>query len=291
MAAPQFGNFTWHQAELCGYPPATLSRWAAEGSVRKVHPSVYTRELGPPSVDGARAAALLATTDTSHIVQRAALDVHECSRFRSKSVQIGVTRRPRAELVGVEVFLSHAAARGHVVERGGHRVTSLPWTITDLGTKLQPEQIAHVIEQARVRRRFELFELDDVLALRGRFRGCANVRKALQMYRDGSAGTRSGYEDIVYAWVKELVRHAPLPNVHVVAGDQSFEVDIPFVGRRLCIEVDGPLHDDPAQQRRDRVRDAALRAAGYRVVRIHWRDIKYRPSWCRALLRELLAST
>lgn len=289
IAQEQFGAFTWSQARASGYPAATISLWVRDGTFRKIQPTVYTRQLGTPSLDTRRAAALLALGSQSTLVQRAALDVYECSRFRRRTVHVGTARRTARTLDGADVVRCQASAHGHVIVHAGHRVTSFAWTVSDLGTDLAAEQIAHVIQQGRMRRRFELHELDAVLALRGRFPGRASVCAALAMYRAGSAGTRSGYEDTVYGWVKEIVRRAPLPNVHVTAGDQEFEVDIPFTGRRLCIEVDGPQHDDPAQQERDRVRDAALRAAGFRVVRFHWRDIRDRPEWCRRRLRELVA--
>ena len=109
------------------------------------------------------------------------------------------------------------------------------------------------------------------------------------MYRGGSNGTRSRLEDTVYGWVKQMLRKPPWPNMHVRAGDQEFEIDIPLRSRRLCIEVDGPLHDDPDQRERDRVRDTALRAAGFRVLRIHWTDVRDRPAWCREQLAAALA--
>jgi hypothetical protein len=290
LATPQYGVFTWAQGVACGYPTSTMQRMIADGTFRRVQPTVYTTQLGRLALDGWRAAALLATDPDSALIRQSALAVFDCSRFQSTDLHLGVPRRRRRRLVDVRIELCAAADAGHVVEVRGHRVTSFPWTVSDLGTVLEPEQIAQVIQQGRLRGLLELCDLDAVLALRGRFRGCRNVRKALAMYRAGSAGTRSAIEDRVYGWVKELVRKVPPPNMHVRAGDQEFEIDIPFLSRRLCIEVDGPLHDDPDQIERDRVRDAALRAAGFRVERFHWHDIRYRPQWCKRRLRELLAA-
>jgi very-short-patch-repair endonuclease len=44
-----------------------------------------------------------------------------------------------------------------------------------------------------------------------------------------------------------------------------FIVDFCCTAKRLCIEVDGPIHDE--QQERDAERTAYLEACGYRVLR------------------------
>jgi very-short-patch-repair endonuclease len=41
----------------------------------------------------------------------------------------------------------------------------------------------------------------------------------------------------------------------------------------LCVEVDGPVHDDPDQQDRDRARSEALGARGIRVLRFRNEEI------------------
>jgi very-short-patch-repair endonuclease len=49
--------------------------------------------------------------------------------------------------------------------------------------------------------------------------------------------------------------------------------DFVCLGRRLIIEVDGEIHADPEQKKRDVERDAYLRAENFRVVRFKNRDV------------------
>ncbi|HET9739877.1 MAG TPA: DUF559 domain-containing protein, partial [Solirubrobacteraceae bacterium] len=59
---------------------------------------------------------------------------------------------------------------------------------------------------------------------------------------------------------------------------EGYEVDLLWRRERLIVEVDGYAYHSTRQAfERDRARDAALQAAGYRVVRLTWRQIAYEP--------------
>lgn len=49
--------------------------------------------------------------------------------------------------------------------------------------------------------------------------------------------------------------------------------DFVCLGRRLIVELDGEIHDDGEQKRRDMERDAYLRQQGFRVLRFRNRDV------------------
>jgi very-short-patch-repair endonuclease len=74
--------------------------------------------------------------------------------------------------------------------------------------------------------------------------------------------------------------------VHV----EGYEVDLLWREQRLIVEVDGfAYHSTRAAFERDRARDAALQAAGYRVVRLTWRQIIDEPHALVAQLAVLLS--
>ena len=69
----------------------------------------------------------------------------------------------------------------------------------------------------------------------------------------------------------------------------GWEVDAFWPRHRLVVEVDGyAYHGNRAAFERDRRKDAALVAAGYRVVRVTWRQIADEPHVVVALLARLL---
>jgi very-short-patch-repair endonuclease len=78
----------------------------------------------------------------------------------------------------------------------------------------------------------------------------------------------------------------PVVNVRL----ERFTVDFLWDGAGLIVEVDGwHTHGSRSAFERDRSRDAALQATGYRVVRFTWRQIADEPAYVVAILRTLLA--
>jgi hypothetical protein len=95
-------------------------------------------------------------------------------------------------------------------------------------------------------------------------RGAAALRRALIEHQPRLALTKSGLE-VLFLEICEKAQ-MPLPEVNVrVAG---WEVDALWGDRRIAVELDGYRnHRSPAQVKRDRRKELALRAAGYLPVR------------------------
>lgn len=68
----------------------------------------------------------------------------------------------------------------------------------------------------------------------------------------------------------------------------GYEVDMLWRAEKLVVEVDGhAFHSHRAAFERDRARDQALVAAGYRVIRVTWRQLEREPL---AVLSRIAAS-
>ncbi|MDX6697057.1 MAG: hypothetical protein QOE65_454 [Solirubrobacteraceae bacterium] len=60
----------------------------------------------------------------------------------------------------------------------------------------------------------------------------------------------------------------------MAAGDEVFEVDCAWPDRRVIVELDGAAHHASRTAfETDRRRDRTLQAAGWRTVRITWRQL------------------
>ena len=80
----------------------------------------------------------------------------------------------------------------------------------------------------------------------------------------------------------------PLPEVNAKVG--RMRIDALWRAQGLAVELDGAAaHGGWAAIKRDRHRELALRAAGYRVVRYSWEQVTKRPDEVAADLRRLLA--
>lgn len=81
----------------------------------------------------------------------------------------------------------------------------------------------------------------------------------------------------------------PAVNVTLELGAHRFEVDFLWRDHRLIVELDGRAsHGTASAFERDRARDRALHADGWKVVRITWRQLHEAPGAVAADLRALL---
>jgi very-short-patch-repair endonuclease len=157
-------------------------------------------------------------------------------------------------------------------------------TLLDLADMLPLRDLERLLEEAMSRR---LVEHDDLRALLERSPGRHGVRslRALLEREVTPAFTRSQAEERLLA----LLRAAELSptDVNVRVGD--YEVDFLWRRERLVVEVDGyAFHNSRAAFERDRQRDAELQAAGYRAMRITWRQLTDSPEAVIARLARAL---
>jgi very-short-patch-repair endonuclease len=68
-----------------------------------------------------------------------------------------------------------------------------------------------------------------------------------------------------------------------------FILDFYCPAARLCVEVDGGIHDDPDQLARDRARTETLAAMGIRVIRFRNEEVLHDPGAVLRKIEEALA--
>ena len=164
-------------------------------------------------------------------------------------------------------------------------MTSVSRTVLDLAAIVDARRTERALERAE---KLELFDLRDIQAACERargHRGLANLNAALALYVPDRV-TRSEFE----ARLRDLCRDYDLPCPVTNAVVAGHEVDALWADARLIVELDNwEHHRDRAAFERDRIRDAELMLAGYRVVRITWRRLRDRPDAVAALIGRWLA--
>jgi very-short-patch-repair endonuclease len=129
----------------------------------------------------------------------------------------------------------------------------------------QPRELERAVGEAYAQRLVRVADLK-VIAASSR-RGSAALRAVLV---DSPSLTRSEAERRLLA----LTRRAGLPRPRTNVRVGGHEVDALWPDQWLIVEVDGyAFHSARAAFERDRLRDADLQAAGYRVLRITWRQL------------------
>ena len=125
--------------------------------------------------------------------------------------------------------------------------------------------------------------LDELLNRHPNARGTKALRHILASQSLGTTVTRSELENDFIAFLAE----ADLPPRNVNTIIEGEEVDFAWREPRLVVELDGyDTHSTRQAFEDDRARDRKLQAAGWRVVRITWRQLHEDQ---RTLTRELHA--
>lgn len=169
-------------------------------------------------------------------------------------------------------------------------VTTVPRTLLDLALVLDAHGLERAINEAEVRRLRDRLSLLDLLERHPRRAGTATLRSLLAAGLVGAGVTRSELEDRFLAFLDAAELERPGLNVPLRVGRGWVEVDCLWRAQRLIVELDGRAAHATAQAfERDRARDRARQAAGWRVVRITWRQLHERPEELALELSALLA--
>lgn len=166
-------------------------------------------------------------------------------------------------------------------------VTSVARTLFDLAEVVDEENLARAFEEADRLRLLEIRALEEVCARGHGRRALRPIRRLIAAARE-PAYTRSHLEDRFVVFCRDHSLPPPTTNHSV----EDLEVDAFWPRERLIVELDGyAYHRHRAAFERDRVRDAAHQAAGYRVVRLTHRRLEDEPSEVASQIRRLLSVT
>ena len=176
----------------------------------------------------------------------------------------------------------------HTAVVDGIPVTSPARTLLDLCGCVHPGRADRALENALHMKLVTLPRMEIVLAecaRQGR-PGITTLRSLLAQRGGGYVPTESELERLVLAVLDAA--GLPEPERQVVLGDNERlvgRVDFLYRAARLVIEADGRQHGGWLATIEDERRDALLRAAGYRVIRVTWRMLTQEPELFVAALK------
>jgi hypothetical protein len=269
-----------HQSVELGLTASAVLARRRSGRLYRLHRGVYA--VGSPALTrhGALIAAALALGSDSAVSHwSAAWTCRMTDRHRARiDVTVpGPGGRRRRSLIVVH---RSALLPGDRQVVDGVPVTSPARTIIDLADVVAERTLERLLDQAAVR------DLDLTgLAPRPGRRGSGRLARVLERHRPGSTLTRSELEEaFLTLCAANGVPRPPVVNRFLV----SREVDFAWPRSRLVLETDGRgVHHTVGAFERDRADDAALVAAGWRVMRVTYRRMLEAPD---AVAREVLAA-
>jgi very-short-patch-repair endonuclease len=173
----------------------------------------------------------------------------------------------------------------------GIPVTTVPRTLLDLAAVLPQSRLEGATNQAEIRALRDPLSLADMVERHPNQHGIGKARAVVAALRRGTTVERSELE----VRFREFLRSRGLPpaqlNVPIPVNGNWFECDCVWPAERLVVELDGrAVHGTAAAFERDRARDRVLNAAGWRVVRITWRQLHEEPAVVAADMAKMLGS-
>jgi hypothetical protein len=264
LAARQHGLIRADQLRALGLDQRAISRLAAKGRFHRVYRGVYAVGHLALAREGSWLAAVLASGEGAALGRRSAVEHWAVGRRRVAHSEVIVPRK-RREQRSIELVHSRTLAPPDIVVYKGIPVTHVARTLVDLTDVYTPYQLANVIHEAAFRKRFDLRATQRQLARANGRRNVGVLKRALELHRRGSAGTRSELEDRFLEYVQAMGLPEPLVNVR---REDGIEPDFAWPDRRLIVEIDGPGHDRPRAKTVDARNERVLREAGYEVIRL-----------------------
>jgi very-short-patch-repair endonuclease len=258
LAGGQHGVVTHAQLLALGVGKRAIGRWLECGRLHAVHRGVYAVGHTVLTRNGVLIAAVRACGEGAVLSHRSAAELW---RIGPPSAYLEVTAPGRIRRPGLIVHRGHAER----VLRDAIPVTTPARTLIDLADVLNRRGLERALDEAE----FHRLDFTGLAPLPGR-RGAGVLAAVLAEHRPGSTRTRSGLEELFLSHCSNHDFARPEVNVHV----EGRERDFVWSAARLVVEVDGSSHRTRRGFEEDRVRDAELVAAGYRVLRFTQRRLE-----------------
>jgi len=263
-----------------------VARRAKTGNLHRIHRGVYVAghmALAPMALE---TAALLACGAGAVISHRSAAHLWKLIDRRPIDVDVTLIGRRCRPKKGVK---AHHAKRLHprdIRRMSGVVLTSPARTLIDCAADADDGEFERAVSEARALRLITDRDLEGALERAGHRRGTAKVRAFLRGESE-QGFTRSEAE----RRMRWMTKAAGLPQPICNAPLQGYSVDFLWPDHRLVIEVDGfQFHGHRSAFERDRRKDQALTAAGYTVMRITWRQLRYEPLRVAAVVATALTA-
>lgn len=273
-AGTQRGTVHLEQLRGAGFGRSVVARLLERGTLYVVLPRVFAvghDTLAPLALE---LAAVLWSGHDGVISHRSAAAIWGLTppppgeQVEMTLIGRGARRHPRVTTYRVQELDARDVRLRH-----GIPVTAPARTLIDVAGRDGGAAFERAHAEARVLELVSDRELDAALGRCPTRAGAAPVRAALRGERTGSL-TRSEAERRLLALIGQAQLKPPETNVRLL----GYEVDLLWRAERLVVEVDGhAFHAHRAAFERDRARDQALVAAGYRVIRVTWRQLEREP--------------
>jgi very-short-patch-repair endonuclease len=281
LSERQHGVVARRQILRAGVTRRAIDHRCGLGRLYVLHRGVYAIGNRILTVDGRRMAAILAAGCGAAASHRTAGSLWGVLRSSYLEVTVPTPRRRP----GIRIHTSSLPADELATVRG-IPITDVSRTLFDLAAVLGKHDLERAMNEAEALQLASKLSLADLISRYPRRAGTRRLKQILDRLQAGVGRSKSQLESRFAEFVR--ARDLPRPETNVLV--MGFECDCVWPERRLIVELDGrAVHDTPAAFERDRARDRALSAGGWRTVRVTWRQLELDPDALTADLSRILA--
>jgi hypothetical protein len=265
VAERQWGVVARRQLAALGVSRHTADHWLRAGRLHRVHHGVYAVGHSALRAEGHRLAAVLACGPGAVLSHRAA--AAHWGLLRTDQTRIDVTApRGRHGAPGIRLHRSRCLDAQDSTHHQGIPTTTVHRTLLDLAATARPSELERALAQSE---RLQLYDHRATQATIARNNGHKGTQVLAQATSRTPKWTRNEWE----AEFLDLIRQAGLPEPDTndafhVPDYGLCEPDFHWPQHRVIVETDGfETHGTRQAFRNDRAKDAALTAAGHRILR------------------------
>ena len=266
--AGQWGVISRAQLRAAGVAAATVDYWVRSGRLGLLHRGVYAAGGTVLRPEGHRLAAVLACGPGAVLSHRSAAAHWELLATSQERIDV-TAARSREGIPGIRLHTSRSLDAQDTTNHEGIPITTVHRTLLDLAATARKDQLENALAQAMYLQLYDQRAIDDVIARSNGHRGTNVLKDAT---RQEPQITKSMWEVRMLALVRRARLPEPICNKPLHAPDHGeCWPDFYWPAYGLIVETDGwEAHRTLTAFRSDRAKDAALTAAGYKVLRFTW---------------------
>jgi very-short-patch-repair endonuclease len=255
-----------------GFGRGAIDYGVASGRLHCYFRGVYLLGHEAITAKGRLSAAVLACGEGAVVSHRSAADWWGILPTSRRPVDVTAPGRTRTGRPGIDLHLVRALDPKDVAEHEGIAITTVARTLLDLAGVAKPRQLERAVNEADRLRLFDGKAVHELLARSPGRRGLKPLRALLTDFTP-EPQLRSELERAFWEMCLDYPLPLPLMNTTV----NGYEVDAYWPEAKLIVELDGyEYHRHRKAFEEDRNRDAELLLAGYRVVRLTYRQLTRR---------------
>jgi hypothetical protein len=293
LGAGQHGVASLEQIRSLGISASAVRQRAAAGRLHRLHRGVYS--IVPRNLlarEGHWMAAVLACGPHAVLSHRSAAALHAIRTYNGVKIDVTVPMRSSRRHEGITLHRSTTLIDADTTLVDGIPCTTVARTQLDLADVINRRGLERAFDQAEILEVFDLVAIQEQLERNaGRRKAVGLVKVVLDEHYVGRTPTWNELEERLLVICRSIDVPEPEVNQWLVLPDGGPPIRPDFMWRdqRLVIETDGhQTHGTRQKFESDRRNDQRLTVAGWRSVRVTWRQVFRRPHEVRALLRRLL---